>query len=78
MLAIATVLLHGASACISDGEDKLNPQPLPPGEPDERGPPAQGGTDNGADPTGPFTDAGLGSVSEGGSDADAGDAEAGQ
>ncbi len=36
MLAIGAVLLHAMPACLGGGDEKLNPQPLPPADPDDR------------------------------------------
>jgi hypothetical protein len=35
MLAVSFTLLHSVPACIGGGDEKLNPQPLPPGDPDK-------------------------------------------
>jgi len=78
ILAIATVLLHGASGCISDGEDKLNPQPLPPGDPPTDRGPTQDGENSGAGPMPSLGDGGLSGDADAGTGADAAsDAEGG-
>ena len=62
MLAIGAVLLHGVPACMSTGDDKLNPQPLPPGDPPpERGEDTSGESNSGgaAPLPGSFADGGV-------------------
>ena len=65
MLAIGAVLLHAVPACMSSSSDeKLNPQPLPPGDPppelgDPTGNDSTGGSGGAAPPTpGTSSDAG--------------------
>ncbi|MBX3204600.1 MAG: hypothetical protein KF764_05995 [Labilithrix sp.] len=33
LFAVSVALLHGVPACMGGSDDKLNPQPLPPGDP---------------------------------------------
>lgn len=71
ILATSAVLLHGMSACMGTSDENLNPQPLPPREPDRStNPPPNGesagaGDDSTATP-GPFEAADAGS--DGGGD----------
>ncbi len=72
MLAVGAVLVHGVPACLSDGDPdgKLNPQPLPPGDPPEPFP--SDGLDNGSGSAGPPPTSGTGDAATAG-DADAAD-----
>ncbi|MBN9165621.1 MAG: hypothetical protein BGO98_19460 [Myxococcales bacterium 68-20] len=77
LVAISVALLHAVPACMSDsGDTKLNPQPLPPGEPpDGFGTPSDGTEDDdSSDGEGmsPGTDAGV-SADAGADSADAAD-----
>ena len=76
LVAVSVVLLHAVPACMSDSSDtRLNPQPLPPGEPPDGFGETTGGTGNssssgGASPGG----ADGGASADAGAEAEAADA----
>ncbi len=74
LVAVSVALLHTVPACMSDSSDtKLNPQPLPPGDPDGVGEPTDG-TDNGSSSSGGMSPGGADAGASTDAGADAADA----
>lgn len=73
LVAVSVALLRAVPACMSDSSDtRLNPQPLPPGDPPEEvGEPS---TDNGSSSSGGMSPGGADAGASGDSGADAADA----